>query len=79
MWEDRQGEVQPFPLQMLMDAEKMDAAVRHGNTDLGIMPAGQIAGAIAQVKSAAEVVQEMAREAEEVLARLAQRFWQPQA
>ena len=43
---DRQGEVKPFPFQMMVNSEKMEAAVRWVNTDLGLMPAGQISGAI---------------------------------
>ena len=72
-WEDRQGELKPFPCQMMVDSAKMDAAVSHGQTDLGIMPAGQISGAIHEVKSAGDVVREMMEEAEEVLARLAEK------
>ncbi len=72
-WEDRQGEIKPFPFQMMVDSEKMEAAVRWGNTDLGIMPAGQISGAIHEVKSAAQVVQEMIEEAQEVVIRLAEK------
>lgn len=71
-WEDRQGEIKPFPFQMMVDSEKLDAAIRRGNTDLGLMPAGQISGAIQEVKSAGDVVREMIEEAEEVLARLAE-------
>lgn len=72
-WEDRQGELKPFPFQMMVDSAKMDAAVIHGQTDLGIMPAGQISGAIHEVKPAGDVVREMMEEAEEVLARLAEK------
>ncbi len=72
-WEDRQGEIKPFPAQMMVDSEKMDGAIRRGNTDLGFMPAGQISGAIHEVKSAGEVVREVMEEAEEVLSRLAEK------
>ncbi len=78
-WEERQHEIRPFPLQMMVDPEKMTAAVVEGNTDLGIMPAGQIAGAIRELRSAADVVREMIEEAEEVLRRLAERHLQLQA
>ena len=72
-WEDRQGEIKPFPFQMMVDSSKMDAAIGRGDTDLGLMPAGQISGAIQDVKSAAEVVREMMEEAEEVLQKLAEK------
>lgn len=78
-WENRKAEIKPFPLQMMVDGEKMTAAMREGNTDLGLMPTGQICGAINEVKSAAEVVREMIEEADEVLRRLAQRHLELQA
>lgn len=70
-WEDRTSEIKPFPFQMMVDSGKMEAAIVHGDTETGIMPAGQIAGAIHEVKSAGDVVREIMEEAEEVLARLA--------
>ena len=78
-WEDRQGEIKPFPFQMMVDSSKMDAAIGHGDTDLGLMPAGQISGAIQEVKSAADVVREMMEEAEEVLQKLAEKHLELQA
>jgi enoyl-[acyl-carrier protein] reductase II len=78
-WEDRQGEIQPFPAQMMVDGAKMDAAIGRGDTDLGLMPAGQISGAIQEVKSAGDVVREIMEEAEEVLSWLAEKHLEPQA
>jgi len=78
-WEDRQGEIKPFPFQMMVDSEKLDGAIRWGNTDLGLMPAGQISGAIHEVKSAGDVVREIIEEAEEVLSRLAEKHLELQA
>jgi len=78
-WEDRQGEIKPFPFQMMVDSEKLDGAIRWGNTDLGFMPAGQISGAIHEVKSAGEVVREIMEEVEEVLSRLAEKHLELQA
>ncbi len=78
-WEDRQGEIKPFPEQMMVDSAKMDAAMGRGNTDLGLMPAGQISGAIQEVKSAGDVVREIMEEAEEVLSWLAEKHLEPQA
>jgi len=78
-WEDRQGEIKPFPFQMMVDSEKLDGAIRWGDTDLGFMPAGQISGAIHEVKSAGEVVREIMEEVEEVLSRLAEKHLELQA
>jgi len=78
-WEDRQGEIKPFPFQMMVDSEKLDGAIRWGNTDLGLMPAGQISGAIHEVKSAGDVVREIIEEAEEVLSRLAEKHLELEA
>ncbi len=72
-WEDRQGEIKPFPFQMMVDSAKMEAAIGYGDTDTGIMPAGQISGVIHEVVSAGEVVRQMVEEAEEVLAKLAEK------
>lgn len=78
-WEDRAAEIKPFPFQMMVDSAKMEAAIRLGDTDFGIMPAGQIAGAIDEVKSAEDVVREMMDEAEEILAKLAEKHLELQA
>ena len=78
-WEDRQGEIKPFPFQMMVDSEKMDAAILRGDTDVGLMPAGQISGVIHEVKPAGEVVREIIEEAEEVLSKLAEKHLEPQA
>jgi enoyl-[acyl-carrier protein] reductase II len=75
-WEDRQGEIKPFPFQMMVDSGKMEAAIVHGDTDTGIMPAGQISGAVRELKPAGQVVLEMMEEAEEVLSRLAEKYLQ---
>lgn len=78
-WEDRQGEIKPFPFQMMVDSSMMDAAMGQGDTDVGLMPAGQISGAIAEVKSAGDVVREMMEEADEVLQKLAEKHLELQA
>lgn len=78
-WEDRQGEIKPFPYQMMVDGDKMEAAIVRGEADRGIMPAGQISGAIHEVASAGDIVREMAEEAEEVLTRLAEKHLELQS
>jgi enoyl-[acyl-carrier protein] reductase II len=78
-WEDRKGEIKPFPFQLMVDGEKLEAAIRWGNTDLGLMPAGQISGVIEEVKPADEVIREILEEAEEVLSRLAEKHLELEA
>jgi len=70
-WIGREQEIEPFPAQMLKHWDKMQAAVEGGDTDMGIMPAGQVSGLIRGVESAADVVRTLMQEAEEVLAQLA--------
>jgi enoyl-[acyl-carrier protein] reductase II len=71
-WIGREDEVKPFPAQMMVDGEKMAAAIGLGNTDLGLMPAGQISGLINRLGSAEDVVRAFIEEAEEVLAKMAE-------
>ena len=78
-WEDRQGEIKPFPFQMMVDGDKMNAAILHGDSGRGIMPAGQISGMIGDIPAAGEVVREIIEEAEEVLSRLAAEHLELQA
>ncbi len=70
-WIGREGEIEPFPVQMMRNWDKMQAAVEGGNTDLGIMPAGQVSGLIHELESATDVVNGMMAEAEEILSGLA--------
>jgi len=66
-WMGREAEIEPFPAQMLKHWDKMQAAVEGGDTEIGIMPAGQVSGLVHGVESATDVVRSMMAEAEEVL------------
>ena len=70
-WIGREAEIEPFPAQMMKNWDKMQAAVEGGDTDVGIMPAGQVSGLIHEVESAADVVRGMMAEAEQILNGLA--------
>jgi len=70
-WIGREAEIEPFPVQMMKNWDKMQAAVEGGDTDVGIMPAGQVSGLIHEVESAADVVRGMMAEAEQILNGLA--------
>ena len=69
-WMGREAEIQPFPAQMLKHWDKMQAAVEGGDTEIGIMPAGQVSGLVHGIESAADVVRSMMAEAEQILDRL---------
>jgi len=66
-WVGREAEIEPFPAQLLKHWDKMEAAVERGDTEVGIMPAGQISGLVHGIESAAEVVRSMMAEAEQIL------------
>ena len=74
-WEQRQDEIKPFPLQMVVSAQAgaVGYAGRGGefDPDRTFMPAGQGAGLIHDIKPAAEIFQDIVREAEAVIS---QRF-----
>ncbi len=69
-WVGREEEIEPFPAQLFKHWDKMQAAVEGGDTDIGIMPAGQVSGLIGGVESAADVVHSMMAEAEQILGEL---------
>ncbi len=66
-WIGREQEIEPFPAQLFRHWDKMQAAVEGGDTDVGIVPAGQVSGLIRRVESAADVVRNMMSEAEQLL------------
>ena len=71
-WVGRDAELKPFPLQMGVDSHKLAAAIAQGDTEIGLMPAGQVSGLIHSVASAGDVVRAFIEEADEVLAHLAE-------
>ncbi len=73
-WQGRDAELKPFPMQMLVDGQKLGAALVHGDTDIGFMPAGQDSGLIHSLANAEDVLRSLIEEAEEVLAQMAQAY-----
>lgn len=67
-WEKKPSEILPFPLQWARMQDVFPLARRDGNTEVGHMAAGQVSGLIREIKSAAEVVEEMMAEARQILA-----------
>ena len=71
-WEGREHEIEPYPLQALhVGHPASELGRRQGDTDNGVMPTGQSAGLIHEIKSAKEVVMDVVQEAAQALERLA--------
>jgi enoyl-[acyl-carrier protein] reductase II len=71
-WEGREHDIEPYPLQALHVGHKAsELGRRQGDTDNGVMPAGQSSGLIREITSAREVVNNVVEEAIRVLERLA--------
>ncbi|MCH8814317.1 MAG: nitronate monooxygenase [Chloroflexi bacterium] len=70
-WENRQDELQPFPMQAMVSVQEkvMDYPGVTDPFDVNrtFMPAGQGAGLIKEMKPAGEVIRDIIREAEEVI------------
>lgn len=74
-WAQREAEILPYPLQQEAVGREVFVAARvHGNTDIGHMAAGQGAGLITEIKSAAEVVDELVRGAVQALRQAAREY-----
>jgi enoyl-[acyl-carrier protein] reductase II len=72
-WEARQDQIEPYPLQALHVGHAASALGRHrGDTDHGVLPAGQSSGLIRQVKPAGQIVRDLMAEAGAALQRLVQ-------
>jgi enoyl-[acyl-carrier protein] reductase II len=72
-WEARQDQIEPYPLQALHVGHAASELGRHrGDTDHGVLPAGQSSGLIHRVKPAGQVVGDVVAEAGAALERLAQ-------
>jgi enoyl-[acyl-carrier protein] reductase II len=77
-WENREAEIEPFPIQIGKISQYIgeniyEAARLHGRIDVGSCAAGQSSVLIHDVKGAADIVNEIIREAEEILSRLTPR------
>lgn len=69
-WEGREDEIAPFPVQMVRTQQLLaDAGEEDG--EMRPMPAGQASGLIKDLPTAAEVVDELATQARDVLRRIA--------
>ena len=67
----REAEIQPFPLQAKEVGEPASVLGRHeGDTDNGVLPAGQGCGLIHAVPHAADVVADIVREASDIMRRM---------
>ncbi|MDA1310144.1 MAG: nitronate monooxygenase, partial [Proteobacteria bacterium] len=70
-WKHREGEIKPFPAQLQEVGLAASVAGRmDGDTENGVLAAGQGSGLIHQVKPAGEVVRDIMEEARAVLARM---------
>jgi enoyl-[acyl-carrier protein] reductase II len=70
-WEGREHEIEPYPLQALhVGHGASELGRRQGDTDNGVMPTGQSAGLIDEIKAAGEVVSDVVAEAVRALERL---------
>ncbi|HZZ47671.1 MAG TPA: nitronate monooxygenase [Pseudonocardia sp.] len=65
-WEQREPDA--FPFQITHSAERLTTAFRLGDVEQGLAPIGQVVGLVADVQPAAQIVREMAEQAERVLA-----------
>ena len=67
-WVGREHEIKPFPQQLkeIGEPRSVDGRI-HGDTESGVLPAGQGAGLIDSIPSAAEVVENVIEEARKLL------------
>jgi len=74
-WALKEDAIQPFPIQAREVGEPASVLGRYeGDTDNGVLPAGQSCGLIGDVVDAGEVVGRLVAEAEQVLGALHSRF-----
>jgi enoyl-[acyl-carrier protein] reductase II len=72
-WEGREAEIKPYPHQLKEVGEPASHRGRiEGDLTNGVLPCGQSAALIGQVERAGDVVESIARQAGQVLSRLAQ-------
>ena len=67
-WAEHEDEIQPFPLQAIRVGNPASTRGRlHGDTEQGVLPAGQSVGMIGAVESAGDVVRATVRQAREAM------------
>lgn len=70
-WSEHEDEIQPFPLQALRVGNPASTRGRlHGDTEQGVLPAGQSVGMIGAVESAGDVVRATVRQAREAMGKV---------
>jgi NAD(P)H-dependent flavin oxidoreductase YrpB (nitropropane dioxygenase family) len=71
-WEGREAEIKPYPHQLREVGEPASYRGRiEGDVTKGVLPCGQSAALIEEVEPAGEVVEKIARQAAQILSRLA--------
>ncbi len=75
-WETREADIQPFPIQIATISEYIgenvyEASRLHGRIDIGSCAAGQSSVLIHEVKTCADILNEMMQQADEILNRMA--------
>lgn len=68
-WAAREAEIKPFPQQLLSIGDRRHSGMLLGDSEFGMMPAGQVSGMIADRPAAGEVLRRIVEEAEECLLR----------
>jgi enoyl-[acyl-carrier protein] reductase II len=66
-WAGRDAEIDRFPAQLQKNWERVQAAIEGGDTETGMLPAGQISGLITSVQRAETIVESLMSEAEAVV------------
>ena len=74
-WEEREADIEPFPIQITTISEYIgenvyEASRLHGRIEIGSCAAGQSSALISEVKGAGEIVNDLVKEAEEILYKL---------
>jgi len=70
VWEGRDEELQGFPAQYAQAARRVETGYQDGELAEGLMPAGQGVGLVREISPAGQVVQDMVRDGERILADL---------
>jgi len=70
-WSEHEDEIQPFPLQALRVGNPASTRGRlHGDTEQGVLPAGQSVGMIGAVESAGDIVRATVRQARQAMGKV---------
>ncbi|MEB3370529.1 NAD(P)H-dependent flavin oxidoreductase [Saccharopolyspora mangrovi] len=73
-WESKQDQAAPFPLQYAVAGPLVETGYIDGDTERGMMPAGQSVQNIHDIRPAGDVVREMSAEAERIVKNLGASF-----